>query len=122
MRKPRQQSSYSGSGRNRYRDGLRSDFAGGLARSSPDTTPRKHDIKMQSAPKRRRLVYDWFSRTKSLGALVEHSDGAAILRPAGNVVANRNRPFLAVGDRAHALAGHAARHQIFAHRLGAAGA
>src|SRR5581483_4369584 len=49
-------------------------------------------------------------------------DRAAILRPAGNVVANRNRTLLAVGNRPHALAGYAARHQIFAHRLGAAGA
>src|SRR5205085_8853962 len=33
----------------------------------------------------------------------EHRHSAAILRPAGNVVANRDRAFLAVGDRPHAL-------------------
>jgi hypothetical protein len=44
------------------------------------------------------------------------------LRPAGDVVAQRDRPLLAVGDGAHALARNAARHQIFAHGLGAASA
>src|SRR5436190_8736949 len=32
---------------------------------------------------------------------IEHGDGAPVLRPAGNIVANRDLAFLAVGDRAH---------------------
>src|SRR5215470_2640174 len=55
------------------------------------------------------------------GARVENRDGATILRPARNVVADRNRPFLAIRDRAHALGLHATRHQILAHRLRAPG-
>src|SRR5262245_31345002 len=38
-----------------------------------------------------------------LGTCVENGDRAPVLRPAGNVVAHRDRPLLAVGDRAHAL-------------------
>ena len=37
-------------------------------------------------------------------AAVEHGLRAAVLRPAGNVVADRHRPLLAVGDGADALA------------------
>ncbi len=47
---------------------------------------------------------------------------AAVLRPAGDVVADRDRPFLAVGDRLHALGRNAACREIFARGGGAAGA
>src|SRR5437016_3750787 len=56
------------------------------------------------------------------GTSVEHADRTAVLRPAGNVVADRDRPLLAVGDRAHALTLHAARGEVVSHRLGATGA
>src|SRR5580658_8398736 len=62
------------------------------------------------------------SANEVLGALVEHGHGAAILRPAGNIVAQRHRPFLAVGDGAHAGRRDAARDQVLAHGFGAAGA
>jgi hypothetical protein len=39
-----------------------------------------------------------------LRVCVQHGDRAAILRPAGDVVANCDRAFLAVGDGAHAAA------------------
>src|SRR5215831_1713923 len=55
--------------------------------------------------------------TSSLRTGTEHGHGAAILRPARNVVADRDRPLLAVGDRAHALRLHSARDQIVTHRL-----
>src|SRR5690349_7381810 len=51
---------------------------------------------------------------------VEHRHCAAILRPAGNVIAHGDRPFLAVRDRAHAVRRHAARDEIVVDRLGAA--
>src|SRR5665811_1601802 len=50
---------------------------------------------------------------------VEHRDRAAVLRPAGDVVADRDRPLLAVGDGAHAVGLDAARDQIVARGLGA---
>src|ERR1700731_4591543 len=56
------------------------------------------------------------------GAGVEHRHGAAVLRPARYVVADRDRPFLAVGNRAHAMRLHAARDQIVVHGLRAPGA
>ena len=51
---------------------------------------------------------------------VEHRDGAAILRPAGNVVADRDRPLLAIADRPHARSRDALGGEIVVHRLGAA--
>src|SRR6478752_400330 len=42
----------------------------------------------------------------------ENGNGAAVLRPAGDVVANGNRAFLAVGDRLHALSRNAARSEV----------
>ncbi len=45
------------------------------------------------------------------GAGVQHRDGAAVLRPARDVVADRDRAFLAVGDRAHPV-----RHRCRARR------
>jgi hypothetical protein len=54
-----------------------------------------------------------------LRALIEHRHGAAILRPTGNIIAHHDWPLLAIGDRAHALARDAARHQILADRFGA---
>src|SRR3984893_3879626 len=61
-------------------------------------------------------------RTRSGAARIQHGDRAAVLRPAGDVVADRNRPFLAVGNRAHARAVDAAGDQIIARDLRAAGA
>src|SRR5215475_11120440 len=55
-------------------------------------------------------------------ARVEYRDRAAVLRPAGNVVAHRDRPLLAVGNRPHAVGIDPARSEIVAHRLGAPGA
>src|SRR6185503_2184472 len=55
----------------------------------------------------------------SFVAAVEHGLGAAILRPAGNVVAHRHRALLAVGNRADALGIDAVLGQEVAHRLGA---
>src|SRR6516164_9794982 len=57
-----------------------------------------------------------------LRALIEHGHGTPILRPAGDVITHSDRPLLAVRDGAHALTRDAARHQIFAHGFGAAGA
>src|SRR5205085_1777887 len=54
-----------------------------------------------------------------LRALIEYRHGAAILRPTGNIIAHRDRPLLAIRDRAHALARNAARHQILADGFGA---
>src|SRR5690606_33734557 len=48
-------------------------------------------------------------------------DGAAVLRPAGNVVANGDRTFLAVGDRLDAVGSHTQRSQIVAGGGGAPG-
>src|SRR5215207_4613024 len=53
---------------------------------------------------------------------IEDRDGAAVLRPARDVVAHRHRPLLAVGDRADAGGGDAPRSKIVAHHLGAAAA
>src|ERR1700753_2012339 len=60
--------------------------------------------------------------TRTLRARVQDGDGAAILRPAGDVVADRDRAFLAVGDRAHAARIDTVRRHIGLDRLGAAGA
>src|SRR5262245_27283419 len=57
-----------------------------------------------------------------VGAAVQHRLGAAILRPAGDVVANRDRPFLAVRNRADALRVDAVLGQVVAHGHGALGA
>src|SRR4051794_41904371 len=54
------------------------------------------------------------------GAGVQHGDGAAVLRPAGDVVTDRHRTLLAVGDGAHAVRVYPARGEIAAHRLGTA--
>src|SRR5262245_25848375 len=61
-------------------------------------------------------------KRRGSAAGVEHRDGAAVLRPARDVVAPRDRPFLAVRDGPHAVAVDATRHQVLADRLGAAGA
>src|SRR5262249_11344952 len=52
---------------------------------------------------------------------VEHRHDPAVLRPAGDVVTDRDGALLAVGDRAHALRLDAARGEIVAHGLRAAG-
>src|SRR5437588_12885263 len=65
---------------------------------------------------RRRLLP---SPTLSLrsGTGVEHRDGAPILRPAGYVVADGDRPLLAVGNGPHAMRLDPARGEIIVHRL-----
>src|SRR5208282_1059443 len=63
-----------------------------------------------------------FSHKKSALATLEHSDGAAVLRPAGNVVADRDGAFLAITNRLDPRGGHPARLQIILGRFGAAGA
>ena len=68
-----------------------------------------------SAPMRPRLV----ARHR---AVVEHGLRPAILRPAGDVVADRDRPLLAVGDRADAACAHARLSKVPSHRRGPAGA
>src|SRR5438105_2276046 len=55
-------------------------------------------------------------------ARVEHGDRPPVLRPAGNIVAYRDRTFLAVGDRAHPVGIDAACGEIIMHGLGAPGA
>src|SRR5271166_909452 len=62
------------------------------------------------------------SRFSTCGRAVEYSHGAAVLRPAGDVVADRDRPLLAVADRLHARSGDALGGEIVVHRLGALGA
>jgi len=54
------------------------------------------------------------------GGAGEDGDGAAVLRPAGDVVAHRHRPLLAVADRLDARRGDALGDQIVLGRLGAA--
>ena len=66
---------------------------------------------------RDRSRHDFVDRLRTYA---QHSDGAAVLRPAGDVVANRDRTLLAVRDRPHALSLDAARDQIVTHRLRAA--
>src|SRR5690554_706273 len=55
-------------------------------------------------------------------SLLDDSDRAAVLAPAGNVVADRHRAFLAEGLAGDALLVDAARHEIVHHHRGAAGA
>src|SRR3954451_2875240 len=54
------------------------------------------------------------------GTGVEHRDGTAGLRPAGDVVAHRDRAFLAVGDGPHPVGIDAAGSEESANRLRAA--
>src|SRR5581483_12397479 len=55
-------------------------------------------------------------------ARVEDRDRAPVLRPAGNIVADGDGAFLAVGNRAHARGRDSLGGQIIAHGLSAAGA
>src|SRR5947209_3672081 len=57
-----------------------------------------------------------------LRAGVQHRDRTTVLRPARDVVADRDRALLAVGDRPHPRGIDAARGQEGANRLGTAGA
>src|SRR3954463_9894174 len=59
-------------------------------------------------------------RSGRSGTGVQHRDGATVLRPAGDVVTDRDRALLAVGDGAHPARVDAARGEIGADRLGAA--
>lgn len=52
----------------------------------------------------------------------KHGNRAAVLRPAGNIVADGDRTFLAVGDRLQALRRDAARSEIVLGSSGTAGA
>src|SRR6202012_776498 len=56
------------------------------------------------------------------GTGVQQSDGAAVLRPARDVVTDRDRAFLAVGDGPHPARIDTARGEVGANRLGAASA
>ena len=70
-----------------------------------DKTLSAPRLKRQKSGRSRLLIVDVLPRPSAAGA-AQHGDGAAVLRPAGNVVADRDRPFLAVGDGAGcALAG-----------------
>src|SRR5262245_38424196 len=82
--------------------------------------PNRGDMrsKTQPAPEGAGCPHSPYANSR---AGIEHRDGAAVLRPAGDVVAYRDRPFLAVGDRAHAADLDAARGKVVAHRLGATG-
>src|SRR3954462_13790795 len=62
----------------------------------------------------------WRSARLRRGAENRHS--AAVLRPARNVVTDRDRAFLAVGDRAHTAGLNPARRKIIAHSLGTSSA
>src|SRR5260370_19622987 len=64
----------------------------------------------------------FFERGNASGAGVQHRDSAAVLRPARDVVAHRDRTFLAVGDGPHPRGIDAARRQEGPNRLGTAGA
>src|SRR5690606_19569752 len=61
-----------------------------------------------------------WARIAGYAAVVEHSLGTAILRPAGNVVTDRNRALLAVGDGANPGRADPVAREIVANRLGAA--
>src|SRR5258706_6026207 len=64
----------------------------------------------------------FFERANGSGAGVQHRDGAAVLRPARDVIAHRDRAFLAVRDGPHPRGIDAARCQEGPDRLGTAGA
>ena len=68
------------------------------------------------------FVYVFRSDAGRAAGAVQHRDGAAVLRPAGDVVADRDRALLAVGDGAHAVGCDAARGEVVAHGLTTAGA
>src|SRR5258706_15651769 len=63
----------------------------------------------------------FFEKANASGARVQHRDGAAVLRPARDVIAHRDRAFLAVGDGPHPRGIDAARRQEGPKRLGTAG-
>src|ERR1035437_5942654 len=58
------------------------------------------------------------AKSERLGAGVQDRDGAAILRPARDVVAYRDRAFLAVRDGPHPAGIDAARREDGTNRLG----
>src|SRR5258708_34470262 len=64
----------------------------------------------------------FFERANASGAGVQHRDSAAVLRPARDVVAHRDRTFLAVGDGPHPRGIDAPRRQEGPNRFGPAGA
>src|SRR4029077_21021938 len=78
-------------------------------------------VRNATGARRRRLSPSPVTLSRS-GTGVEHCHGPPVLRPAGNVVADRDRTLLAVRDRPHALRVHPARCEIVAHRLRAASA
>src|SRR5580692_7048542 len=87
--------------------------------------PKDHaQSKTQSGPKQRRRPKAPAANSRSyeaaLRARVQHRDRAAVLRPARNVVADRDRALLAVGDGTHPARIDAARGHEGADRLGAA--
>src|SRR5690349_17225716 len=60
--------------------------------------------------------------TLTLRARVQHRDRTAVLGPAGDVVADRDRAFLAVGNGAHAARIDTMSRHVGFYRLGTAGA
>src|SRR6185295_1700328 len=63
--------------------------------------------------------YEWPGEPghKGSGANPENGNGATVLRPAGDIVADRDRTFLAERDRPHPLRLDTTRDEIVAHRL-----
>src|SRR4030081_2278118 len=59
------------------------------------------------------------NKPKASGTGVQDRDGAAVLRPARDVVADRDRALLAIGDCSHPRGIYAARDEEGAHRLSA---
>src|SRR5258708_34893471 len=62
----------------------------------------------------------FFERANASGARVQHRDGAAVLRPARDVIAHRARAFLAVRGGPHPRGDDAARLHEGLKRFGAA--
>src|SRR5260221_7800826 len=57
---------------------------------------------------------------RPLRTRAQHGDRAAVLRPAGDIIANRDRPFFSVRDRAQALRLDTTRRQFDTRNLRAA--
>src|SRR6186713_232212 len=77
-------------------------------------------LKMQLNRRLKTPVLKALRKSESSGAGVQHRDGATVLRPAGDIVTDSDRTFLAVGDGPHAVRIDAAGREIASHRLGTA--
>src|SRR3984885_5632700 len=76
-------------------------------------------IKLPKQSRRPKAPAKILGQPNPLRTGVQYRDGAAILRPARDVVTDRDRAFLAVGDRPHPAGIDAARGEEGANRLGA---